>query len=88
MTTIKKLKAQVNYDQLRLAGIREKERKLDTRRKIEMGGLIVKAEMDNLSKSVLLGILLHAKQEMKNDPEMKWVFQLKGEVAFNTGKID
>ena len=47
--------------------MRSMERKLDTRNKIMMGGLIVKAGLDDLhrlNKAALLGILLAAKQKL------------------------
>ncbi len=44
------------------------QRKLDTRNKIMMGGLIVKAGLDDLhrlNKATLLGLLLEAKQKLE-----------------------
>lgn len=39
-------------------------RKADTRRKIQLGGLIVKAGLDEESAAVLLGLLLEAAQKL------------------------
>lgn len=50
----------------------EKERKRQTREKIELGGLIVKAGIKDLSRSEILGILLEAKQMIEgNESESK-----------------
>lgn len=45
----------------------EKERKRQTREKIELGGLIVKAGIKDLNRSEILGILLEAKQAIERD---------------------
>ena len=37
-----------------------KERKADTRNKIEFGGLVIKSNMDKFSKAVILGALIDA----------------------------
>ena len=37
-----------------------KKRKADTRRKIELGGLVIKAGMGDFDKAVVLGALIHA----------------------------
>ncbi len=59
-----------------------KRRKAETRRKIELGGLMVKAELDDLSKDILLGALIHLKKEIDNDPTAKTLYQSLGEAAF------
>ena len=46
---------------------RSDDRKADTRRKIQLGGLLVKAGLDQEDKTVLLGALTLAKR-MLNDP--------------------
>lgn len=37
-----------------------KKRKADTRRKIDLGGLVIKAGMGEFDKAVVLGALIHA----------------------------
>ena len=59
-----------------------KQRKADTRRKIEFGGLVVKANMAGYSKAVILGALLDAAQQLEEGSDTKRLFQLKGEAAF------
>jgi hypothetical protein len=59
-----------------------KERKADTRRKIEFGGLIIKAKMDNFSKSVILGALRDALENIQHDENHKKIYQSKGEASF------
>ena len=43
-----------------LARARMNTRKQDTRRKIELGGLVIKAALDGEDRSVILGVLLNA----------------------------
>jgi hypothetical protein len=65
-----------------LALTKIKQRKADTRRKIELGGLVIKAKMDEYSKALILGVLLDAAQQLKDDPASGELFQQKGEGAF------
>ena len=46
-----------------------KERKMRTRHLIEMGGLIAKAELDNLPTNSLLGGLIFLKEELTKHPD-------------------
>lgn len=59
-----------------------KERKQQTRRKIELGGLVIKAEMDQFSKDIILGALINARKEIQNDTNIKSVFKSIGNAAF------
>ena len=59
-----------------------KRRRAETRRKIELGGLVVKAGMDGLSKAVILGALEYALQLIENEPSFKNRFEARGEVLF------
>jgi hypothetical protein len=59
-----------------------KKRKADTRRKIEFGGLVIKAQMDNLSKEIILGALISAKKEINKEPAAKSLFKSIGQGAF------
>ena len=61
---------------------RIKTRKAQTRRKIELGGLIVKAGMDNVSKEIILGALIHAKKEIEKEPAAQSLYQSIGQSAF------
>ena len=58
------------------------ERKQDTRRKIQLGGLIKKVGLDNESTAVLLGMLLESYEELNSlngeDARQRWL--LKGQL--------
>lgn len=59
-----------------------KERKLDTRKKIQFGGLVIKAKMNDYSKDIILGALLDAKDKIESNVELKQQFQKRGQDAF------
>ncbi len=59
-----------------------KQRKLDTRQKIQFGGLIIKAKMNAYSKDIILGALLDAKDKIESSLELKQQFQKLGQNAF------
>lgn len=59
-----------------------KRRKAETRRKIQFGGLVVKAHMDEYPKDVILGALLYAKENIEKEPGTLTLFKSKGEAAF------
>ena len=59
-----------------------KQRKAETRRKIELGGLVVKSEIDQYPKSVVLGALLDAIDTINQDPKHLEILKQKGEMAF------
>jgi hypothetical protein len=77
-----KARQYANRAQLKLAREREKERKLDTHIKIQLGGLIVKSQMSGYSKAVILGALTDAFNNIQNDPDYERIYKLKGENAF------
>lgn len=61
----------------------ELERKEDTRKKIQLGGLIVKVGLDDEKAALLYGLLLEARETLWQEGESartRW--QLKGEIAF------
>ena len=59
-----------------------KERKLDTRKKIQLGGLVIKAKISAYSKDIILGALLDAQHKIASSVELKQQFQKKGQEAF------
>lgn len=61
----------VARNELCLSRERERLRKADTRRKIQLGGLIVKAGLEEESSSVLLGLLFDAKNKMSIEKD-RW----------------
>lgn len=85
MVTVNELKKQsqkIAKLERTLALQKIKQRKQDTRRKIELGGLVIKAKMDKYSKSVILGALIEAMENLKSDTNYKTLLQTKGEAAF------
>ncbi|MDP3705663.1 MAG: conjugal transfer protein TraD [Legionellaceae bacterium] len=59
-----------------------KKRRADTRRKIELGGLVIKSGMDGYNKAVILGALLHAMQLLNDDEHHVSLFESIGNNAF------
>ena len=59
-----------------------KKRRADTRRKIELGGLVIKSGMDGFNKSVILGALFHAMQLIENDENYLPLFESVGDALF------
>lgn len=59
-----------------------RERKKDTRQKIELGGLVIKARMHDYPKAVILGALLDAKTQLQNEFTTERLFSAKGKAAF------
>ena len=59
-----------------------KERKKQTRRKIELGGLVIKAEMDAFSKDIILGALISVRKEIEKDNNVKLLFESIGHSSF------
>ena len=65
------------------------ERKADTRRKIQLGGLIIKAGLQEESSAVILGLLLEAYETLISDLglDAKLTWQIKGELAFKEDQL-
>ena len=63
-----------------------KQRRADTRRKIELGGLVVKAGMDSHNKAVTLGALAHAMQLIETDETYLLLFEAIGTDLFLSGQ--
>lgn len=59
-----------------------KKRKADTRRKIELGGLVVKSGMDGYSKAIIFGALDYANSLIKAQPEYKILFNSNASKLF------
>jgi Conjugal transfer protein TraD len=62
--------------------LKEMERKKRTRRLIELGGLIVKAELEALNNNTLLGALLSLKQQMLDNEQYVQEWTTAGAAAF------
>lgn len=79
---IKKKAQKIAKIERKLALEKIKERKAETRRKIEFGGLVVKAKMDQYSKDIILGALLHAAKELNQESGSALLYQSIGQSAF------
>lgn len=65
-----------------LALERLKKRKADTRRKIELGGLVIKSGIDIYDKPTILGMMIHASNLIASDNHFLTLFQSIGEKNF------
>jgi len=81
-TKIHKEQAKLNRLTLLSAKQKLQERRLDTRKKIELGGLVIKAGLQNLPKDILLGGLLDLVEKLESEPELETLLQSKGQNAF------
>lgn len=61
------------------------ERKNRTRRLIELGGLVSKAQLDNWNANALLGALLSVKEKEQDVSQMN-IWTYKGGAAFSSEK--
>lgn len=66
-----------------LARVREQVRKEDTRRKIELGGLVIKAGLSDLDRAIIFGALLDAANRLQgeNGNALRLQFQEAGKLA-------
>jgi len=79
---IKKQQQRINRFERNLSREKLKARKADTRRKIELGGLVIKAKMDSFAKDIVLGALLDVMERLKEEPDIQIYYQSKGQAAF------
>jgi Conjugal transfer protein TraD len=80
---LKKLRHKLAYLQRQISRMKTLERKQDTRRKIQLGGLIKKAGLDEESTAVLYGLLLDAFEKLSDESadaqRLEW--RVKGDLA-------
>jgi hypothetical protein len=55
-----------------------KLRRADTRRKIELGGLVIKSGLDKYEKSLILGALDYSLELIKYDQSYRALFENRG----------
>jgi len=79
---IKKHKQIIAKDEKALALVKRKKRKADTRRKIELGGLVIKSGMDGYNKSTVLGALTYSLNLIEQDDNYKKLFEDRGHRLF------
>lgn len=85
---LKKVQTELIRLQRKFSRMRNLERKQDTRKKIQLGGLIKKAGLEEESTAVLLGILLDAKEKLDelNSGTIKLSWKIKGDIALTSTK--
>ena len=79
---IKKEEAKLNRLTILQSKQKFQERRSDTRKKIELGGLVIKAKIDHLPKDILLGAFVYINEQLENDQNIEFLFQSKGSAAF------
>jgi hypothetical protein len=67
--------------------LKAKERKARTRRLIELGGLVTKAQLDHLPSNTLYGSLLHIKEQLANNAKLQAQWAHQGGAAFSKSDI-
>lgn len=79
---IKKQKQVIARCEKSLALEKLKKRRADTRRKIELGGLVIKSGMDGYNKAVILGVLDEALTRLLADENFKMLCECRGDQLF------
>jgi hypothetical protein len=85
MTTLKQIKNEQQHIarcEQSLALEKLKKRRAETRRKIELGGLVIKAGMDGFNKSVILGALDYSSDLLRQDEASMKMFESRGNKLF------
>lgn len=92
MQDIKEQKVKLEQKKNRLIAeetrLRLKEQKMRTRHLIEIGGLVVKAGLDQLPMNTLYGALISLNDELKSNDSIRSAWNSKGQTAFNKEKQD
>ena len=81
---ITKIQQQIAKDERNIALEKIKQRKAGTRKKIELGGLVIKAKMHEYSKAVIFGALIEAEFHLRCDEDLKRLYLIKGEASFHS----
>ena len=65
------------------------ERKQDTRRKIQLGGLIKKAGLDGEATAVLYGLLLEAQEKLQSSDSdhIRDGWKIKGDISLTSEQL-
>jgi len=85
MTTLKQIQKEQQFIarcEKSVALEKLKKRRADTRRKIELGGLVIKSGLDYFGKAVVLGVLCHALGAIENDANQLRIFEDIGKANF------
>lgn len=80
---LKQVQTKLAYLQRQYARMKTIERKQDTRRKIQLGGLIKKAGLDGETTAVLFGLLLEAQEKLqtKKADKVRLEWRIKGDIG-------
>lgn len=85
----KKLEQKKNRLAVEETRLKLKERKMRTRHLIEVGGLVVKAKIDNLPTNTLYGAILSLANELSSNPDIrnKWASLGKSQLDKEDAKV-
>ena len=85
---LKKIKSLLNRNNRQYARMKFTERKQDTRRKIQLGGLVIKAGLENETTAVILGLLLEAAENLQSKAceKFRTDYRIKGDIALTKEK--
>jgi hypothetical protein len=85
---LKKIQHRLAYLHRQYARMKNLERKQDTRRKIQLGGLIKKAGLDGETTAVLYGLLLEAQEKLQSNQsdDIRDDWRIKGDLALTNEK--
>ncbi|QEY51392.1 conjugal transfer protein TraD [Legionella longbeachae] len=78
LNQIQKQKQTIARNEKELAEAKLKKRRADTRRKIELGGLVIKSGMDGLKKVAILGALTYTFQLIEKHNYYQELFESIG----------
>jgi len=83
---LKTVQRKLAYLQRQHARMKNLERKQDTRRKIQLGGLIKKAGLDRETTAVLYGLLLEAQEKLQSAEakSIRLEWRIKGDIALTS----
>ena len=85
---LKKVKSKIAYLERQAIRMNHGERKQETRRKIQWGGLIKKAQLNDETTAVLYGMLLEAQEKLtgKQADTIRQHWRIKGDIALTLEK--
>jgi hypothetical protein len=83
---LRRLQARLNRLALQYARLRLMERKEDTRKKIQLGGLVKKSGLDNETIAVVYGFLLEVAEKLVSQEadDFRKAWRLKGDIALRS----
>jgi hypothetical protein len=79
LNQIKKEKQLIAQSEKSLALDKVNKRKADTRRKIELGGLVIKSKMNQFNIFIILGALNYIFELMTHDTSLANKFEISGQ---------